>query len=270
MALPTSARPHTARRLLAGLAIAAFAFTGCNLTSGETTVEASAPADPPAEAPTESSAPAPTPEPTAVPTSATAPDGEPTRGERAETAATDEEELEALLEELGVEELADTPSTPTDLNIVSDEDCLQGVWQSEPGQFGAYIDRVAELTGAALSATGTVELAFEDGLYIYSVMATTSIDVDGFQTLSVVDGITRGSYDLTTGFVIAEQTWAEIDAYIELPDGTRLDAGVLGEEFNQLAAFHEAPYDCNGPDSLTMHFDTQPGRLRFPMAFTRP
>ena len=120
-----------------------------------------------------------------------------------------------------------------------------------------------------MSASGRITIALENGRYVYDASVTTSIDVDGFQTLSVVEGITQGDFTYTNGFIVAEQTFADIDAFVELPDGTRIDAGVLGEEFNQMAAFHEVPFDCIGGDTITMHFDTLPGHTRFPMTFER-
>ena len=227
------------------------------------------------------------------------------RGERAdsddastEDAATEDnsdedssaEEIVAVPDDIvEVEEPADTDTVATDtvdadpadtdtdaaetetasFNQVGVAGCMDGVWASQPGQVGAYMARMSELTGAAMSAAGRITVALEAGHYIYDASIQTSIDVDGFVASSVIEGITQGNYDYVDGFIIAEQTFAEIDAFVELPDGTRIDAGALGEEFNQMAAFHEVPFDCTGGDTITLHFDTLPGTARFPMTFER-
>lgn len=312
MLLSPASRPSSARRALAGVAIAALAFTSCGLTTGETAIDATGtevvtqPTTPPIGAVVPAAQP--TTAPVEVPTSAPAPDAAEvvdaatgdesatdTRGERAgtgsEDATTDDvvpvpteivvvddgpAEPEAAAPEAGEPEAgepeaadeAEAPETAS-FNQTSVAACMDGVWASQPGQVGAYTAHLAELTGAPMSAAGRITVALENGRYVYDASVTTSINVDGFQTLSVVEGITQGDFTYTNGFIVAEQTFADIVAYVELPDGSRIDAGALGEEFNQMALFHEVPFDCAGGDTITLHFDTLPGTARFPMTFER-
>lgn len=278
---------------MVGLVVAAVAFSSCGITTSQTAIEAGDTETAPATA-TEA-VPAATTAPVVVPATATEADSEttavetddsatePTRGERAGAPADDEpvEVPETIVEAPSTDAASeDAPTTEPEeddteesetatFNQVDVAGCMDGVWASQPGQVGAYTAHLAELTGAPMSAAGRITIALENGRYVYDASVTTSIDVDGFQTLSVVEGITQGDFTYTNGFIVAEQTFADIDAFVELPDGTRIDAGVLGEEFNQMAAFHEVPFDCTGGDTITMHFDTLPGHTRFPMTFER-
>ena len=292
----TGFRLSLARRGVATTLVAALAMSACGVTGGETTITASE-ATPVESTAVPTSAPLfapPTPAPTPTPTPSVLPavaDAAPQRGARSDatdteatspastpvptataTPTTEPPTTEPLSTDSEPAEATPAGEAPTEtaaFNQVNVADCMDGVWASQPGQVGAYMERLSELTGASMSASGRVTVALDNGRYIYDTFITTSIDVDGFQTWSVLEGITQGDFTYTNGFIVAEQTFAEIDAYVELPDGTRLDAGILGEEFNQMAALHEVPFDCTGGDTITLHFETLPGTVRFPMTFER-
>ena len=248
----TGFRLSLARRGVATTLVAALAMSACGVTGGETTITASeatpvevtaVPTSAPVFAPP-TPAPTPTPTPYVLPAGA---DATPQRGARSD--ATDTEATAPAPTPVPTATATPTTEAPTTappstdsepaegtpteeapteteaFNQVNAADCMDGVWASQPGQVGAYMERLSELTGASMSASGSVTVALENGRYVYDTFITTSIDVDGFQTWSVLEGITQGDFTYTNGFIVAEQTFAEIDAYVELPDGTQLDAG---------------------------------------------
>ena len=117
-----------------------------------------------------------------------------------------------------------------------------------------------------MNGSGEITILLEDGHYGYTIRIVNEIRVDGFPTVSVVEGSNSGSYEYHNGFILAERGAGSVDAFVEL-NGVRIDAADLGDDlFQQYGAFQEAPYDCNG-DNPVIHFDVAPGVARFAMKF---
>lgn len=164
-------------------------------------------------------------------------------------------------------------TTETAAFEITEANCLDGRWIAAPGEIELYFATIGLANGIEMNGSGHLIIVLENGNYVYDARIVNQINVDGFPTTSVVDGVTQGNYTYENGFIVANETAGSLDAYVDL-GGTRIDASDLGEDFAQMGAFHEAPYDCNG-DNPSIHFDVAPGVARYEMKFipwdgTRP
>lgn len=275
---------RTSARLFATGVLAIALLTGCDALTGEATldtgaagvVEPTAVAVAPAAtaAPTTVAADPAVAAPTAV--SATAvPSGEasPVQDTTGEAGPVEIDDVD-VIEDSAPSEAADTgaaagESEATETVVLEQQsaNCMDGRWIALGGQISEYIAAIGETNGVPMSAEGYLIVVLEGGHYTYDAEITTWINIDGFQTTSLVSGVATGSYYYENGFIAATEGASSIEAKVSL-NGEVLDASDLAGGFlAEFGGLHEAPFSCNG-ESRTIFFDVAPGAPRHGIEFT--